>query len=154
MVPSNQCTQRTEPVTERTVKIVPHSFFFLLSNCMISTNLSSWLLICSSLKPHRLLSTSNNFVTGLLDFWTPEFSFGSFNNFYFPLKFSSRWNIIIIFSSNSLIITSFRSLNIYINATLKSPAAKNIWAVLKAVLLPSLKNPKYVLHFLIYLLVL
>lgn len=60
MAPGYQYIQeRTGPV--KLVKIFPHSFFFLFSDYMISVNLSSGLLICSSFNVYLLVSRSSKF---------------------------------------------------------------------------------------------
>lgn len=110
--------------------IVSHSYFFLLSDSMISVNLSSCLLVYSSTNSHFLLTPEAKFLFGYWAFWTPEFPFGSIYNSYFSLIFYNRWDIIIISSFNSVSMTFFSSLNVFVIATLKFLSSKyNIWTL-------------------------
>lgn len=104
--------------------------FFLLSDSMISVNLSSCLLAYSSTNSHFLLTPEAKFLFGYWAFWTPEFPFGSIYNSYFSLIFYNRWDIIIISSFSSVSMTFFSSLNVLVIATLKFLSSKyNIWTL-------------------------
>lgn len=109
--------------------IVSHSYFFLLSDSVISINLFSCLLVYSSPNSHFLLTPEAEFLFGYWAFWTPEFPFGSIYNFYFSLIFYNRWDIIIISSLNSVSMTFFSSLNVFVIATLKFLSSKYIWTL-------------------------